>query len=148
MSFKNILVPVDFSEHSLAALETAGTLAQQVGGSLILLYVLPPMVVMQGEMGPLVIPPDPDRREAIEKELNAVKSKVPAGVPIEVVIHEGHPWPGICDTAHDRQADLIVLASHGYTGLKRMLLGSTAEQVVRHAHCPVMVVKSFAGHPA
>ncbi len=143
MNFQKILVPIDFSEHSLVALQAGGVLAKQVGGTILLLYILPPMVVMQGEMGPLVIPPDPERREAIDKEMEAVAAKIPAGVPVEKVIHEGHPWPGICDTAKESAADLIVLASHGYTGLKRMLLGSTAEQVVRHAHCPVMVVKSF-----
>jgi universal stress protein A len=150
MKFQKILVPVDFSEYSLAAVQAAGSLAQQIGGALTLLYVQPPNVMTQGDMGPFVVPPlilplDPEQREALQQELAGMRAKVPAGVPVDTVIEDGHPWPTICDYAKEQQAELIVIASHGYTGLKRMLLGSTAEQVVRHAECPVLVVKSFPG---
>ena len=148
MKFQHILVPVDFSEHSIAALKAAGVLAQQLSGSITLLYVLPPLVVMQGDLGPFAMPPailpvEPERTEAVNAELKALSVHVPAGVAVNTVVMEAHPWPGICDTAKERAVDMIIIASHGYTGLKRMLLGSTAEQVVRHAHCPVLVVKSF-----
>jgi universal stress protein A len=150
MNFQKILVPVDFSEHSLAALHAAGNLAQLIGASLTLVYVQPPNLIMQGDVGPFVVPPvilpiDPEQRKGLQQELEAAATKVPAGVTVTTRMEEGHPWPTICDVAKETQSDLVVIASHGYTGLKRMLLGSTAEQVVRHAHCPVLVVKSFAG---
>lgn len=143
MKFDRILVPLDFSEHSLAAVKAAAALAEKVSGSLIFLHVLPPMVITQGEMLPLVIPPDPHIREKLELEIAEVKSRFAPDIPGECVVHDGQPWPGICEVAEKQKVDLIVVASHGYTGLKRMLLGSTAEQVVRHATCPVMVVKNF-----
>ena len=148
MKFQHILVPVDFSEHSIAALKTAGVLAQQLNGAMTLLYVLPPLVVMQGDLGPFAMPPaiipvEPERTEAIDTELKALSVHVPSGVAMNTIVRESHPWPGICDTAKELNVDMIIIASHGYTGLKRMMLGSTAEQVVRHAHCPVLVVKSF-----
>ena len=148
MKFQHILVPVDFSEHSIAALKTAGVLAQQLNGTMTLLYVLPPLVVMQGDLGPFAMPPaiipvEPERTEAIDTELKALSVHVPSGVAMNTIVLESHPWPGICDTAKELNVDMIIIASHGYTGLKRMMLGSTAEQVVRHAHCPVLVVKSF-----
>jgi nucleotide-binding universal stress UspA family protein len=143
MNFSRILVPTEFSEHSLSAVQAAAALAKQVSGTLTLLFVMPPMVVMHGEMGPIVIPPDPERRSKIESDLAGLKEKFGTGLSVETLVQEGHPWPAICDTAKEKNADLIVISSHGYTGLKRMLLGSTAEQVVRHAECPVMVVKSF-----
>ena len=150
MKFQKILVPVDFSDHSIAAVQTAGQLAQQTGGTLTLLYVQPPNVMTQGDMGPFVVPPlilplDPQQREALQQELTGVCANVPAGVPVDTTIQDGHPWPTICDYAKEYHSEVIVIASHGYTGLKRMLLGSTAEQVVRHADCPVLVVKSFPG---
>jgi universal stress protein A len=150
MNFQRILVPIDFSEHSLAALQAAGNLAHQIGATLTLLYVQPPNLIMQGDVGPFVVPPvvlpvDPEQRRSLIKELEAAATKVPEGVVVTTRMEDGHPWPTICEVAKEAQSDLIVIASHGYTGLKRMLLGSTAEQVVRHACCPVLVVKSFTG---
>ena len=147
MTFQKILVPLDFSPHSLAAVQAAGELAQQIGGSITLLHVQSPSLGMQGDVGPflvppIILPPDPAQDEALQKELENVRKQLPAGVPVEIKLDTGHPWPTICDVAQNTNADLIVISSHGYTGLKRMLLGSTAEQVVRHAHCPVLVVKS------
>jgi universal stress protein A len=150
MNFQKMLVPVDFSDHSMAALQAAGNLAKQIGATLTLLYVQPPNLIMQGDVGPFVVPPvilpvDAEQRKGIQKELDAARTKLPDGLAVETLIEDGHPWPTICEVAKTQQADVIVIASHGYTGLKRMLLGSTAEQVVRHAHCPVLVVKSFVG---
>jgi nucleotide-binding universal stress UspA family protein len=77
------------------------------------------------------------------EELTNLAAKLGLSVPVTIRVEEGHPWSLICETAGVLNAEVIVISSHGYTGLKRMLLGSTAEQVVRHATCPVLVVKSF-----
>jgi nucleotide-binding universal stress UspA family protein len=62
-------------------------------------------------------------------------------VKVSVLVHDGTPFDEICHTAKTLGADLIVLTTHGYTGLKHVWLGSTAERVVRHAHCPVLAVR-------
>lgn len=143
MNFNKILVPIDFSEHSLKALDAARSLAKLSGGSVLLLHVLQPIVIVQGEIPPLVVPTDSGRVEAAEKELAAIIERLGAGVSMEATVRDGHPWDTVCEVAREKQCDVIVLASHGYTGLKRMLLGSTAEQVLRHSHCPVLVVKTL-----
>ncbi|MBP7951339.1 MAG: universal stress protein [Verrucomicrobiales bacterium] len=143
MNFSHILVPIDFSEHSLKALDAARSLAKLSGGSVLLLHVLQPIVIVQGEIPPLVVPTDSGRVEAAQKELAALIERLSTGVPMEALVRDGHPWDTICEVAREKSSEVIVLASHGYTGLKRMLLGSTAEQVVRHSQCPVLVVKTL-----
>ena len=64
------------------------------------------------------------------------------GVKIDTALEVGHAGQQICDRAQDRHANLIVTSTHGRTGLKHVLIGSTAEYVVHHAHCPVLVVPS------
>jgi nucleotide-binding universal stress UspA family protein len=68
--------------------------------------------------------------------------RVLASVPVHEVIEEGDAAAAICKEADDRHADVIVLGSHGRTGVKRLFLGSVSERVVRHAHCPVLVIHS------
>jgi nucleotide-binding universal stress UspA family protein len=74
------------------------------------------------------------------------------GVKVETSLQSGHPGQQICDCAKDSDADLIVTSTHGTTGVKHLLLGSVAEYVVRHAHCPVLVVPARPSklqiHPA
>jgi len=75
---------------------------------------------------------------------NLVKQTDWKGVKVEWVVEIGHPGQQICERAKSRQADLIVTATHGRTGLSHIFIGSTAEFVVRHAHCPVLVVPTRA----
>ena len=65
-----------------------------------------------------------------------------------MMLREGPPTQMLLDLAKDEGCDLIVVATHGYTGLKHMLLGSTTEQLVRHAECPVLTVRASLGKPA
>jgi universal stress protein A len=64
-----------------------------------------------------------------------------SGVKVSIAVREGTPFEEICRVSKTIRADLVVLTTHGYMGLKHVWLGSTAERVVRHAHCPVLVVR-------
>jgi nucleotide-binding universal stress UspA family protein len=145
LAFRKILVPVDFSECSIRGLAYAKALAQQFGSTLLLLHSIRleyyvasdeyarydfPLLMRQAE-------------KTAQKQMRDLTQKTDwKGLKVETMLEVGHPGQEICDRAKDRGADLIVTSTHGTTGLKHMLLGSTAEYVVRHAHCPVLVVPS------
>jgi nucleotide-binding universal stress UspA family protein len=134
-----ILHATDFSDRSGYALRLACSLARDYGARLIVLHVVTPPTILYGEGVPL---PDPDMlfREARD-QLYAME--VPeAGVRAERWIEEGDPATEILAIAEEQSADLIVLGTHGRTGLRRLLLGSVAEQVMRKASCPVLTVST------
>ena len=143
MTLKHLLVPVDFSENSLKAIDAALALAKPVGAHVTLLYVLEPIIVTYGEVLPGDLPNDTERRYGADAEMERLRGRYALEAPLDTLIVDGTAWDVICDTAERKKSDLIVITSHGYTGLKRMFLGSTAERVVRHAKCPVLVLKSF-----
>ena len=133
-----ILHPTDFSDHSEYAHGVAGTLARDYGARLTVLHVAPTLMVY----GQGVIPPDPEllSREA-EEQLKRLK--VPNDdVQIKRRLEKGDPATEITRVAEEIGADLIVMGTHGRTGLTRLLMGSVAEQVVRKATCPVLTVKT------
>ncbi len=137
---KHILVPIDFSEQSLHALEYAEALAKQNGGTLALLNVVEPLPGWQD--APLAVAPDKLTKEAeVRLQTMVSQRKIDPRLIGRTVVRVGTPWNEITKAAQDLQRDLIVIATHGYTGLKHVLLGSTAERVVRHATCPVLVVR-------
>ncbi|MDR3402339.1 MAG: universal stress protein [Chthoniobacter sp.] len=136
----NILVPLDFSELSLKALHYAVPFAQQFHAKLTLVHV----VELQAYTPELPYPPamPPYKAEEIEKALEEVRdANVPAGVPVEVVACYDFAADAVVQVARERKADLIITATHGRTGLKHLLIGSTAEKIVRLAPCPVLVVR-------
>jgi nucleotide-binding universal stress UspA family protein len=135
---ERVVVPTDFSEESLQAVDTAlGIVASPSGIHVI--HVLPELVVLEPSVAWTLID-DADRLRATENRLRAAfESERYQGVEFKVLI--GDPGHLIADYAQDVKADLIVLPSHGRTGLKRMLIGSVAERVVRLAHCPVLVIR-------
>ena len=144
MKFQRILVPVDFSEHSLAGVKTAAALAKQLSGTLILLHAFTPPLVVQDQAFPMsTIPNDPELPALLKGNLIEMARQHAPDVTTECLVEIGYAWSTICDIADKTGVDMIVCSSHGYTGLKRMLLGSTAEQIVRHSKCPVLVVKNF-----
>jgi nucleotide-binding universal stress UspA family protein len=143
MTLKQLLVPVDFSKNSLKAIDAALALARPAGGQITLLYVLEPIIVPYGETLPGDLPNDAERRYGVEAEMEKLRGSYALDAPLQTLIVDGTAWDAICDTAERKQSDLIIITSHGYTGLKRLFLGSTAERVVRHAKCPVLVLKSF-----
>lgn len=142
---KKILVPIDFSNLSKDALPYAALLAKQFGAELILLHVVPWFPIDQllgAEMISQTMVPAIKQAETNLEHMAAEVSKS-TDVKTSAAVREGTPHETICKVAKSQSADLIVLTTHGYTGLKHVWLGSTAERVVRHASCPVLAVREL-----
>lgn len=136
---KKILFPTDFSESSDAGLTLATALAREMGATMLIVHVEePPLAYAGGEMYYGV--PEPDTR-ALEEMLQKVRPTDP-NVPYEHRLVVGSPAHAICDLADEEGVDMIVMGTHGRTGLKRLLMGSVAEHVVRWANCPVLTFKT------
>lgn len=141
-SLRTILVPTDFSAGSLAAVEYALALATRTGADLVLLHVMEPTVysvdfaLTQPDISAEV------RRGAIESLRQLAEDARRRGIRAEHAVVSGTPFAEIGKVAADRKADLIVMGTHGRTGLAHAVLGSTAERVVRFAPCPVLTVKA------
>jgi nucleotide-binding universal stress UspA family protein len=147
LKLKRILVPVDFSDASRAALDYATDLARAVDGSLDLLHVWEaPVYVTQAtplESGLT----QTSLMEAVQTQANdglhafVLSAKQP-GAPIRSLeIEMGAPASTICEYARSGRHDLIVMGTHGRTGIARVVIGSVAEHVVRLAPCPVLTVR-------
>jgi nucleotide-binding universal stress UspA family protein len=142
---KRILVPLDFSNLSKDALPWATFLAAQLGAEIILFHAVEkfPMDYLLGrELMNHTIVPLMKQAEA-DLERLAASLRKSAKVSVSAVVRDGTPFEEICHAAKLLGADLIALTTHGYTGLKHVWLGSTAERVVRHARCPVLVVREL-----
>jgi nucleotide-binding universal stress UspA family protein len=141
---KKILVPIDFSNISKDALPWATFLAVHFGAELILLHVVEKFpidyLLGRGLMNETIVP----LMKQAEADLDGMARSLckSTGVNMSASVHEGTPFEEICHAAKTLGADLIVLTTHGYTGLKHVWLGSTAERVVRHASCPVLAVRA------
>jgi universal stress protein A len=144
MNLHRILVPVDFSPLSKKAVHYATRLAQQFGGEVDLLHVVEPEVppTFDGFMvAPPILSNGSSARSATQLKhwANSVRN---AGVtPVNSTVRCGLASIEIVDAAKELDVDLIVIATHGYTGWKHFAIGSTAERVVRAAPCPVLVVR-------
>lgn len=146
---KHIVVATDLSEASVAALREAGEQALQHAARLTVLHAYDPTPWV-----PPAMVPNPARayasisaemKEAIEGGLERrCQESLPEGLQnVKRVAHESTgPARGVCDYAKEAGADLLIVGTHGRTGVGRALLGSVAEQIVRHAPCNVMVVRS------
>ena len=146
LQVRSILLPTDFSGCANYALPYAATIARATGASIVCLHVIEPVVPAVGYTGltePLPLADISDQlEESAEKELpRLAESDEVADLNIEEVIVHGDAAAEIVRVANEREVDLIVISSHGRAGLGRILFGSTAEAVVRHASCPVLVVK-------
>jgi nucleotide-binding universal stress UspA family protein len=145
MKAKRILFPTDFSAYGQEALRWATVLARDTGATLIIAHVEePPMAYGGGEM---YFPSEEGNREELKQALVKI---VPtdAKVPFEHKLLVGDPANAIVEAAEQERADLIVIGTHGRTGLTRLLMGSVAEAVVRKAKCPVLTVKHPSATPA
>lgn len=140
-----ILVPVDFSPGSEAALDWAQAIARAFEARIVLLHVLDVSVsAIVGGPGGVLVPPPPEAlldqmREEARAEMAALAARVPGAATL---VHEGTPRHEILAAAQEVGADLIVMGTHGRTGLAHLLFGSVAEHVVRHAPVPVFTVRS------
>jgi len=138
---KKILVPVDFSECSLKALQYAVAFARQFGAELSLLHVVEAYLPVP-EMGAVdVALIQSQMREAAEKELEKLRQSLDAEVSPKAVLRLGNPYLETIRAAKELDTDVIILSTHGRTGLAHVFMGSIAENVVRHAPCPVLVVR-------
>jgi nucleotide-binding universal stress UspA family protein len=142
MRIKQILVPVDFSDCSHKALQYGVSFARQFSAEVLLLHVL------------VTVPPPPQMlvfdietmhskyHEDAAKHLSKWRKEAISQASVKAVVREGlAAHQEIVAAAHECNSDLIVIGNHGRSGLSRMLTGSTAERVVRHAPCPVLVVR-------
>ena len=146
MDVRTILLPTDFSECAAHAVPAAASLARLMQARMICLHVIEPIVPTVG-WTPVAEPlPVADISEQLETSATRELPKISQceeceGLDVEDLIVHGEAASEIVRVARERDVDLIVISSHGRTGLGRILFGSTAESVMRHAHCPVLVVK-------
>jgi universal stress protein A len=130
----HIRVPIEWTPLSSRAFRVATSLAQIISGEVIVLGVVPFAVQMYG-------PPTEDYLEHLFEKLKRIVPSNPS-VPVRHILREGTPLGSILQMARDAHCDLIVMGTHGRTGLNRLVNGSVAEEVIRKAPCPVLVLKS------
>ena len=135
-------MPLDFSASSLEALRVSAPLLRSFGANLHLVHVTTPDAPMAGlEAMPIVISDTTSANRLKADMKHFVKASAATLEPATIHVERGKPYEEICRLARDLQIDLIVIATRGQIGVKHLLLGSTAERVVRYSPCPVMVVR-------
>src|SRR5262245_21527306 len=149
LQLRTVLLPTDFSGCANFAVAIAAAIARAAKAKIICIYVLEPMVPAVGYTGladPMPIADISEQLEdSAERELpQIVHCEELHGLEVEEVITHGDAAAEIVRVAAEREVDLIVISSHGRTGLGRMIFGSTAEAVVRHARCRGLVVNASA----
>jgi nucleotide-binding universal stress UspA family protein len=141
---KKIMVPIDFSDFSKNALKYAVNFTKQFGAELFLIYVVEPVIYPPDfSMGQIAIPTvdlEMDKRAAEELDKLAQKD-IPPEIKTHKIVKTGKPFIEIIETASQENIDLIIIATHGHTGVEHILFGSTAEKVVRKAPCPVLTIR-------
>ena len=137
LPIQTILHPTDFSSHSRCAFQLACSLAKDHGARLIVLHVVAPPVAY----GEGMVSMEPEDWERLQVMLHELRPPDPQ-VRVEHRLADGDPARQILGTAQESKCDLIVMGTHGRTGLTRLLMGSVAEQVVRKAGCPVLTIKT------
>ncbi len=141
---KKILVPIDFSNYSKKALHYTVSFAQQFNSEIDLVYVIEPIIYPADlSMGQLVIPQtNLDFQEKAEEELKELaQSEIGDLLNYNIFVRTGKPFMEIIEAAKEIDADLIIIATHGHTGVEHLLFGSTSEKVVRKAPCPVLTLR-------
>lgn len=144
VAFRRVLAPIDFSKPSRAALRYASDFATMHDSELTLLHVVEPLLSV-AEIGYPTLPVAPlpsGYKGQMKARLEKLKAEeLRPGMKVDLQVRVGRPYAEIARAAKEHNVDLIIMATHGYTGLKHVLLGSTAERVVRHAPCPVLTVR-------
>jgi len=141
--YKKIVLALDGSEISKNALRHAVELAKQNNATLIAVHVIPPIDVMDIETFKPETLLRGLRKEGEKILLEAQELAQKKGVEVQTRLEEGIPFEKICEVAQDSEADLIVMGSHGRTGIGKVLIGSVTERVISKTHCrPVLVVKA------
>jgi nucleotide-binding universal stress UspA family protein len=135
-SIKKLLVPIDFSDCSRKALDYAVPFARQFDAEVVLLHVLEPYPPI-----PQMDLIDLDSVGEARRNLETLRARTAQAVHCSSLVRTGDPRTEIIAAAQELGIDLIVLSTHGRTGIAHVLLGSTAEKVVRHAKCPILIVR-------
>ena len=137
MEIRHILAPTDFSEHATQAVTTAFELAQTFGAKLSLLHVIEvPVYAIE-----VALPLEDLERDARRALARLLPEAAAAHVDVTRLVDMGVPYQKIVEMATAEEVDLIVMATHGHTGLSHLVLGSVAERVVRLAPCPVLTIR-------
>jgi nucleotide-binding universal stress UspA family protein len=147
LEIKRILVPTDLSEKSIVSLQYARFFAEHFSSALTLLYVDPivfPVTEAGGEM-PLGIASSEEHIATLETELRAYGDAALLGLPYNVAAVVGQPVPMIVREEEERAIDLVIMATHGLRGWRRLILGSVTEGVLREGNCPVLSVNRSEG---
>ena len=143
-NISKVLVPIDFSDYSKSALKYAVNFVKHFSAQLFLIYVVEPVIYPPDfSMGQIAIPSvdlEMDKR-AIEELNKLAEQEIPAEIKVKSIVKTGKPFIEILETASEENVDLIIIATHGHTGVEHILFGSTAEKVVRKASCPVLTLR-------
>ena len=145
IALRKILVPIDFSDYSKKALQYAVPFARQFNARIYLLYVVEPTIYPADfSFGQIGMPNvENELRMKGEQELQElIKNEIKGAVPSEALVKVGLPFVEVVSFAKDEKIELIIVATHGHSGVEHVLFGSTAEKIVRKAPCPVLVVRS------
>jgi len=144
LSFHTIVVPTDFSDLSLAALGYAASFAERYNAKLEVIYVNEPALRVT-DLAWVGIDERATEKEITDQSRRTLEKHLAAHLPpdtkVEATVVTGDAVDEITRLATDKNADLIVMATHGRSGLSHVLMGSTAEQVVRSAPCPVLTLR-------
>ncbi|MCB0730983.1 MAG: universal stress protein [Ignavibacteriae bacterium] len=143
-TINKILVPIDFSNYSKNALRYAVNFSKKFNSKIYLVYVVEPVIYPSDfSMGQVTFPvADLEMNERAKEELNNLaKNEISQEIEVETIIKTGKPFVEINETASELDIDLIIIATHGHTGVEHLLFGSTAEKVVRKAPCPVLTLR-------
>lgn len=135
---KTVVVPVDFSAASADAIQIALQFVAQPKDLHVIYVTLPPVVFTYAEGW--AVDDAPARMKSAAQQLTKFLADHQA-TNVTQLVREGDPGLAIADYADECHADLIVMPSHGYHGVKRVLLGSVTERVLRHAKCPILVLR-------
>lgn len=144
LGIRSILVPIDFSVHSKNALKYAVPMAAQFKAALHLVYVVEPTIYPADlGFGQVVLPGvEEELRQKGGIELQSLIDREIAGtVPATFAVRTGNPHHEILAEAGEQNVDLIIVATHGHSGVEHMLFGSTADRIVHHAPCPVLTIR-------
>ncbi len=139
LGIRRILVPLDFSAMSLKSLQYAVAFAKQFGAALTLVHIVEIPLYADAPYAGLL---GQEELAEVKKELEKIcATRIPPELATEIVVRQNAAFAGILEVARESSADLIITTTHGRTGLKHLFLGSTAEDLVRRAPCPVLVVR-------
>lgn len=143
-NIKKVIVPIDFSDFSKNSLRYSINFTRCFNAELILIYVVEPVIYPPDfSMGQIAVPSiDVEMDKKASEELRKLaKTEIPPDIKVRTIVKTGKPFVEIIETAAEENADLIIISSHGHSGMEHILFGSTADKVVRKAPCPVLSLR-------